>query len=273
MNQLITVNPQLDPKAFESLSESLKPFAAARVGQKQIKDITDFELKSECGRIVTVAYSEMGQFGITADMIEHQKTALFNEIRGNKIFSGFSLQEVKNAVNLGIRGESGPFFGLCAKSFYQFLKHYSERKERTEALNKYLDEIKKPFVTEKPLTQIFKETAQSTLSVFNEYKKDGTLPIVSFPFYDFLWNNLKLINWSESEKVEIKKSGQELYKKELAEKVISRQIKKSDYELIISNLNNATCLNRIKKVGLKRYFDKCINGGFDLETELKKHIL
>ena len=247
---------------FSNIPESLRGYAINRVGKKCIKDLHPNQIKDACSQIINLAFVESGQIKqATQTMLEFNRDSLLGELKGK--FKDLTIEELKEAFKMGIRGEFGDYFGLCAATYYKFIKSYYERPERAEAMRVYLDLESKAFVKEK-LTDEQKDMImkQAALSLFNEYYETKILNFYgSHRIYDYLWQTKKLIKWTEEERKELKETAFNQYESELKKQRDTGQILPSVYRQILENLDgekNRTFINKIKAVGLKRYFDKLI---------------
>ena len=249
---------------FDRLPESLRQYAINRVGKKPIKSMSDFEIKGHCLTIITKTFQEDGKFQVSEEMLRTQSQALSDELSGK--FKDLTIDEVKEAFKQGIRGESGPYFGLCVKTYHQFLKHYYEKKERAEAMRVYLDLVNQE-ASKEPLTkeQKYERMMLGVKTAFNEYKESGKLPFCPAPYYDFLWQELKLINWTPEQKSEIRQEANRLWNEFLKEAKDTRRINTMQYkELLANTINNQTYLNKVKQVGLKKFFEMYKQNGFEI---------
>lgn len=254
----------IEKTAFNKLPESLRPFTEARI-EKPIKNIHDIELKGKCLEIIGVSFAEQGQMGIEPSVMAFQRDCLFTELRSNSRFGTLTLTEVRNAFKMGIRGESGPFFGMCPKTYHQFLKYYYDRPERIEGMKQYLALIEEPKRTEKPLHVKLDETAKSCLNAFEHYKQTKELPFACGGYYNFLWKDKGVIKWDKKERAEIKDEAEKSYVIELKSKKASGKISQNAYEVILSGLDtDPSLVQKMKRIALKRYFDKCIKEGIEL---------
>lgn len=246
---------------LEKLPESLRQYALNRVGKKQVKNMSDYELRGHCLAIITKTFQEDGKFQVTEDMIKHQTQALIDELSGR--FKDLTIDEIKEAFKRGIRGETGVYFGLCAKTYHQFIKHYFESKERSEAMRVYLNLENQTFTKEK-LTDEQKDMImkQAALSLFNEYYETKKLNFYgAHRIYDYLWQEKKLIKWTDEERKELKEQAFNEYESELKKQRDTGQILPSVYRQILENLDgekNRTFINKVKAIGLKKYFDRLI---------------
>ncbi len=208
--------------------------------------------------IITKAHFDDGNKGGTdASVLTFQSQALIAELTGN--LGTLTLAEIESAFKMGIRGEFGEYFGLCAKTYHKFLKGYMTHPEKIRANTEYLEYVSRVFkTTDKPLVDKMKESKASCLSAFAEYKKTGNLPFAPWGYYNILRDELKVIEWTKEEKAEIRKEAEKQYTQKLKEDKANRLINKIDYENIIANLDesNRSFINVCKRVALKKYFDK-----------------
>lgn len=242
---------------FDKLPESLRQYAINRVGKKAIKDLTPNEVKRHCNEIIAKAFADDGKFQVTSEMLSFQSLALFEELKGK--FKDLTIDEVKEAFRLGIRGETGAYFGLCAKTYHQFIKHYFERKERSEAMRVYLDQFGTG-ITDKKLTDDEKreQMIKGIRLAYEAYCRCGELPFYPAPYYDFIKNELKLTNWTKEQRDEIEREAREQYTNKLANDRKNRIINAEKFQQIINNLNtDQTFFNHLKKVALKKFFEVC----------------
>lgn len=258
--ELITTNN------LNQLPEGLRPYAFARVGQQAIKRLSEAEVKQLCGRVIATAYAESGQTGVSSEMLAFQIKTLIDELKGE--FLTLTSVEVENAFKMGVRSELGQYFGLCAKTYHQFLKNYYHLPQRIESMKLFLQitnrvELVKAAPTEEEKAEIIKNAA---VNAFIEYKETKRMPFVCAPIYDFL-KDKGLINWTESEKNEIQKEVKEKYIDEMKQRRVSGHLSGTQYQNIVNNLGggkNQALINRIKNHALKLYFNRLI--------ELKKNL-
>ena len=249
---------------FSRIPESLRGYATARIGKKPIKDLTPNEVKKHCNEIIGKAFADDGKFQVTSEMLSFQSLALFEELTGK--FKDLTIDELKEAIRLGMRGETGAWFGLCAKTYHQFIKHYFERKERSEAMRVYLD-LFGTGITDRKLSESEKrdEMIKGIRLAYEAYCKCGELPFYPAPYYDFIRNDLKLTNWSKEQRDEIESEAKQEYIKRLTEDKKNRLIDTLKYKQIIENLTtNQTYFNYLKRVALKKFFEVCKLTNYDL---------
>lgn len=250
---------------FDKLPESLRQYAINRVGKKTIKNSSPFEVTRTCSEIIAKSFADSGQLNVTSEMLKFQTQSLVDELSGK--YKDLTLDEVREAFKKGIRGETGPYFGLCAKTYHQFIKHYFESKERSEAMRVYLDLNRQEIVKDKPTPEQQNEILKKGIKLAYEvYVKSGELPFYSAPYYDYLKKN-NLVNWSKEQIEEMKIEAETEYRGRLIEDRDNRVINTLQYKAIIENLNtNQTFKNVCKKIGLKYWFEACklTNFNFDM---------
>lgn len=273
MSNLTTQTPNnltvIEQKIFNDLPVSLKSYAAARIGQQPISEMNDNLLRRNCNEIITIAFSEGGQFETTPEMLEFQRTALFNEIRGNARFGMLTIEEVRNAFKMGIRGEFGPYYGICAKTYNQFLKSYFDKKERAESMRVFLAECNKPFTTEKPIAATINESINSVIKAFEEYKETKQMPFSASSHYVFLRKFTTLVNWSNDERNQLAEEAKVLYVAELKAAVLKRHLTTENYNIIVKNLDtNPTYVKRIMAHALKKVYEILIKNNANLNELL-----
>lgn len=269
--ELITTN------YIDSLPPALKPFAAARIGQKAIKDLSPIEVSKSCAEIINRSFVEAGHIKAEKEMLEFNRDVLFNELKGK--FASLTINEVKEAFRIGIRGESGAWFGLCAKTYHQFLKYYFEKPERSESMKAYLTIADKANDLTKQVTESDKEKImrEASLKEFDEYCKEKELSRSAPYVYDFIakvhgykaylsGDEIRVLFNDRETRESIKKLAKAQYKNELNKKILKGEVRKKDAENALFDLvTNRTYLNVAKTIELKMYFDKLIESKKKLE--------
>lgn len=260
-----------EKEAFSKLPDGLKSFAEARI-EPPVKNINDLKLKKECLDIITISYSEQGQFNIESQILTHQTKALYDELRSHSKFRELTLTEVKNAFRVGIRGESGPFFGMCAKTYHQFLKHYYEKPERTNAMNEYLKLISITNKEELSPEEKSKRNKESCLWFFNEYKTNKTLPAGHYSLYNTLWD-LGLLRLPLEQKTAIKTKITKEYTKAMESAKKRGRVSIKQLKDILENLeSNPTLKGMLRKEAIIQYFDELLKNNKSLEDEFNRLI-
>lgn len=258
----------IEKQAFQKLPLNLQEFAGARL-EPPVSEINDLNLKDKCLKLIQVSYTEQAQFNTEPEILAHQRNALFDELRTNSKFKELTLSEVKRAFKTGIRGESGPFFGMCAKTYHQFLKHYYEKPERVESMKQYLELMNQENKVELTAEEKLKKNKEACVWCFEEYKKTKQIPNGHYKFYQTLLD-LGLIKWTKEEKKAISTPIKTQYEKELETSKKRGHISTSQLaELLITLDSNPTLISRVRKVALAKYFDNLIKEGIELKTIIK----
>lgn len=176
------VSHKIDPEAFNQLPANYQYFVNLRA-ETPISGLDPLTVKKFCLDLITISMVEVSPNGQSDRLIlESQTNALINELAR---FGYLTPSEVKECFRIGIRGESGPYFGMCAKTYHQFIKHWVEKKERGLAWEAYLDKLKTWRRAEKPT--LGKEFfGQACEKAYQHYLKKGELPTSPFKYYDFL---------------------------------------------------------------------------------------
>jgi hypothetical protein len=153
-------------------------YVKLRAGYPSVKDLHENEVKSACAEILAIADFDMSSFREKpsqqdtqkqAQVLKFQTEAFFKEIRGK--FRQFTIPELKEAFRRGVRGEAGQYFGLCPKTYHQFMEWYFELEERVTAWNKYLNSGEQD-QEQKPIKFSPAQWREFALAAFNNYKLD-----------------------------------------------------------------------------------------------------
>jgi hypothetical protein len=258
MNQLVT-REQID-----LLPVSQQSFVRLRLANKAVKDISQSTLKISCAEILTKASFDMGSpMADDEQVLEFQTLALVNELKGK--YGTLTLPEVAEAFTRGIRGETGPYFGMCPKTYHQFLKWFYELPERGKAWIDYLALLEKGETADKPKVFTREYLVHAAKTAFEDYKTSGKLPMVPFAIYDTI-KDLKGVKSLMSIKdwPNIQSEAQQSYTEERTRGLRKDKVAQVISELIFSQENRGYEFH-LKKIGLKYYFDELIREGKGLE--------
>lgn len=268
----------IEKHTFEAMPLGLRQYAERRIGQKQIKDIEPSVLKVEVQNIISKAFADQGQLKVESDILAYQRENLLSELKRGQ-FGTLTLPEVQNAFICGIRGESGPFFGMCPKTYHQFLKYEFERPQRTESVKEYLKLSDK--VSEKPKVSqedSDKMLVSKAIEYFEGYKRSGELEYYAHYCNDALKRKLGLKQFvtDKADQDRIKLEAERVYT-ERVEKSISENKFKGRFdeaqklgEMLAHGLqDNQSYKNLVKQLSLKFYFDKLIKSGLSIKELVK----
>ncbi len=248
---------QPENEAFNKLPDNFKPYVQLKAGHQTIGRLIEKghvnDIKRLCLDIITVSSFEQSPNGqADSKILTAQAESLFNELKGK--YRTLTPLELKECFRLGIRGESGPYFGLCAKTYAQFLKWWFDKEDRQKAWTKYIDLVNGFTRAEKPSLspEWFYEACEKA---FVKYKETGDLPVSPFGYYDFIKQYLQVETLIDREKWPvIKNEAEQEYNKKIKGLAIANEWGK-DPEV---NLVYGNC---IKNVAVKYFFDKLILEG------------
>lgn len=243
----------------------MNPFNAKRIGFKSVKDLSESTIMHELSDIIKRSHFESTTNigAMDEKMLFAQSQALRAELKGR--FEALTLLEVKEAFRLGIRGESGPYFGLCAKTYHQFLKWYFDLPERGKAWTEYLDYCQAMQISDKPVYYTEDFFKKAAVSAFEDYKLSGKMPYTAAAMYNVIKEQLgveTLIlqdDWNA-----IRSEGIRNYESQIKEENRNRGNFKRVYNLDLS-MDNSSVKSAVMKVALRYYFDRLIENKQTLE--------
>lgn len=266
MTQLVK-RTEPEQKAFESLT-SLQQYYVALKSEKPISELSDQVVKQSCIDIITrgmMFISPNGQPEFKT--IQFQTQELYEQVSGP--YKSLTLSEVKECFRRGLAGDYGQYFGMCGKSYVQFLKAWFDNGERNKAFQQYLDNINgwrradKPVIIDKAFFHKACEDA------YKDYKVKGVMPTVPFSLYDIVkeYTGLKSLI-AQGTGNQIRDEG----RKDYTEKIRSSSLKKMAKDWKLDSRPtlkdgspnpdyNQVYANSIKSVALKYYFDSLIKQG------------
>lgn len=156
-------------------------FVALKKGYGPVKSYSPQNLELAMKDVLTVSSFDAGQsMADNATVLYAQTQALCKELKGK--YGEFTLPEVQEAFRRGIRGEFGPWFGFCGKTYHQFLKGFWDLPGRGQAWLDHLNsEEWKKYESEKPLLFTPEQWDNICKSTFEKYKASkGTDETVFF---------------------------------------------------------------------------------------------
>lgn len=168
-------------KIVDNLPELVK----LRVGHPDCSKISDNQLKAECVKIIARSFiygSPNGQ--PSPQILEHQSSELLGILR--KGFKTLTIPEVQQAFKNGLDGLYGPYYGMCGKTYTQFLKGYIDNPERGKAWGEYMDKLEKPKTMEVPEHIKVQTTKENIIKRFKTYKETGDIGFCAFAAHDTL---------------------------------------------------------------------------------------
>lgn len=257
--ELIKTEPE--KQAFASLND-IQQYYVRLKSEPAIQHIkSENEIKRACLEIITRAMMDQSPNGQPdSKILQFQTQVLFNELSGK--YKSLTLSEIREAFRIGIRGETGPYFGLCAKTYHQFIKHWFEREERGKAWELYISKVNGWKLAEKPALskQFFFDACERA---FTKYRERKEMPEVPFCLYDFIkeyTGEETLIDRLDYPK--IKAEALKLYTDKIKHSALKEMAK--GWKLIADETNqdfNRVYANSIKHIATKYYFQSLIEQG------------
>lgn len=170
---------------LEALPVEYRELVSLRIGKQDCKSMHEIMLKKECLNIITRSFTYSTPNGQTdSKILEHQTSELFEAIRRG--FGSLTIDEVRVAFKRGLDGLYGPYYGMCGKTYNQFLKGFASNPERSKAWMEYLNEVEKPKTLEVPQHIKIEKNREALVKVYQEYKKTGKLPQYPLIIFDCL---------------------------------------------------------------------------------------
>lgn len=246
----------------ELQTNKLHELVQLRVGHRSVANYSEGELKRECSTIIGRAFTYSTPNGQPSpDVLQHQSNELFNALKGR--YSTLTIPEVQKCFKYGLDGVYGAYFGLCGKTYSQFLKGYFDNPERGREWLKYLDDINKPLVAEIPEHIKKAMSIESIQKRFLEFKKSGNLGFCAWATYDLI-KTLKgvksLITLSQFAEIKEKTIGEwtEKYTSEMdkAKRKGNNTVAESIANILAVGVDkDETVLKRQKEIALRMFFD------------------
>lgn len=196
---------------------------------------------------------------------------LKKDILENPEFSNLTIPEVGYAIQQGVQGRYGEWYGLNNVSLRKFLFAYCRSEERYKALQKTNKMLTmKTEKSEREKQQFLKEAA---LMKFAQYKKTGTMNDFGNTTYDLL-DQLGIINLSKERKMEFMEKARKIVTARQTIKRSSRyreeRISAQDIlRAIENNSRHGMVVAEAKRLSLKDYFDSLIEFDEELSEKLK----
>lgn len=220
-------------------------------------------------RSVIYAAMFLKGFDLSAKDIAAMSQILEKDIRNSKL-QNLTLEEVRYAVENGIKGEYGDYYGLNNVTLLNFLKAYSTSETRAKALQaQNLKQIpQKTTITEHEKTQ---EMINRIIEKFNKYKETNRLMDYGNPSYNFL-AKAGIINYTEEKRKEFKILARKMVTaRETLE--LTNPLKRKDALQMLEDIKNDTEHKKIiaeaKRLALKDFFNNLIEMGEHIENVLK----
>ncbi len=220
-----------------------------------------------------------------------------DEAKLSHLFDGIALEIKKNvpnirlseipiAINKGVLGDYGDYFGLSVVSVIKFLKAHHASEKRAEIAKQV--KAKEP---ERQIPTLEEQKAQAKIDLiagFEKYKNTGQIPVTAVYLYRFAVKDFDLIHFTNDVKFELyydamhkilqeKQSDTNLNERHENRRIVdflkraieetpdkiecarktAKAVKENDLQYLLRNES--------ERIALKRYFDNLI----EMETEIK----
>lgn len=200
--------------------------------------------------IIGGVYAQAGQ-AILPNELASMAKAVFRDIQSR--FSALTIEEIRIALDNGIRGDYGAFYGLNVITFNNWLKAYKQSDERYKAIKNI--EMKKNALPPPGAAYNEQKMQEMCLRYFEDYKKVGDPGIACVTVYQHL-QKIGVINQSKEYKISVLSS-------------LRGTVKKSNNLAV----PNEIIENRLKceamKICLKRFFQELIDNKTELKDKFK----
>lgn len=249
----------VNTKEYKQLSNIEQQIALSFYDIK-IKDVVYLDLKVYLLKLIFATHLNVG-YKAEEEIINLSIDDLCNDLKSYN--AGVTLKQIEIAFRLGIKNEYSEWFGLCNKTYFQWINGFvfSERKRMALLTLKNASMQQEKEVTEAEANEIIKN---GVIEQFENYKAKGIF-LGSDVSYNYLERQGLLILTAER-------------KKEIFEQIKldvlnenKRNIGITDTKrVIMANIENMLANNeflkaKAKKYALKEYFDNLI----EMETDLK----
>lgn len=247
---------------------------------KEFKDKN--EVSAQIDALVNFTFAYKGHSPATEREYEFTTNALKEDIFLN--FNNYTIEDVKLAFKLGVRGELGEYYGLNPKTFYDWLKSYKS-KYITPVTNNVIALIPKKEVPPPPKKDIDANNKIIICNVLQDFIKTKQYTFNDFGnvMYEFLFR-LGIINFSKDEKNEILSESRVQLKLELTER--NEQLNKlgktyhkidlkkafDEIELESNKDYETQVIMLAKKNALKKFIQACAEKSVDLENLINKKL-
>lgn len=233
------------------LPVNYQPFIVAKFGT-QIKSMLDRDLYFACFDMIGLALASNGnKDGSDKSVQEFLSKELAKDLRQPK-FHLMSIDEIKMALNLGVRLEYGQFFGINITTIHFWIKSFISDKNRELAISEYNRKLSELHTSDKPVVFTKEYLIKVANSALEDYKRDGSMPIIPHAIYDTIKEvkGLDTLILKEDWNF-IKAEAKESYERKMNPKK-----KKSVAEMLDYGI---TYEFEVKRVALKYYFERSKN--------------
>ena len=163
---------------------------------------------------------------------------------------------------MGLDNDFGAYFGMCGKTYNQFLKCFFELPQRGRQWLDYLDSLDIQ-TADKPKMISIESKKEGLIKYFEEYKKTGKFGYFPHVYYDLIKKEKgvnSLITLDQYKEIKQKTESEWIAKYTLEKEKAERRGRFNDAEAIGDLLANGiekdkTLQNRQKEMALRLFFD------------------
>jgi len=233
---------------ISELPVNYQPFVRAKFGT-QIKSMSDRDLYFDCFDMIGLTLASNGnKDGGDKAVQEFLSKELAKDLKQPK-YNILSIDEVKMALNLGVRLEYGNFFGINITTIHFWLKSFISDLNRDLAIKEYNRKLDLINTTDKPIVFTKEYLIKVAETAIEDYRRDKTMPIIPAAIYETIKEVKGLDTLILKEDWDnIKAEAKESY-----EKKMNPKRKKSIAEMLDYG---KTYEFEVKRVALKYYFER-----------------
>lgn len=264
-------NIKLSDIKSAKINTTNKEILISSFGEKKIRDL-DGNFAGE--RLKATINLTIFESGFKVDNISDLIIMVIKDIFTD--FGNLTVSEIGIALRKGVRGELGEFMGLSVRTFYIWIKTYSEsiRLEAMKSLNAITIEEPK---NEEKIKQTRKNWLISFIKDFESYKitkRSENFDINNY-FYEYCITN-NIASLTREEKLEIKEKAKRSIIVEHNPITAKNSREMKDFKQIVRDvLDNSDSvktkvINESKRIAITYIYDKLIDAGVELKDLIKQ---
>jgi len=202
---------------------------------------------------VQKAFKDKGQ-QIAPDQADHLVSSLASAIL--KVCPYIRIAEVPIAIENGVLGEYGEYFGLNVVTFVSFVKSYFNSQNRAEMVKNWQKEASKETVANPPSEEeMVRRNKELLIKAFDRYKRLGYYEDYGNYVYQVAAKKFKLFSLSEDRKKEYLEQGKKRaiahYKNEMTKRPFDRNVFAKNIEEAAGMVKGSEGLNKVYKEALQ----------------------
>ena len=197
----------------------------------------------------------------------------------NENFKNLTHLELKTACKNGVIGNYGQWFGMCLKTFNEWIKAYLNAEVRKQAIKDWNLAVEKSQFSDKPIVNLDLFNKESCLRAFENYKNTGNMPMAAFAYYDTIndligvdYNGKKSLITDKAARKHLVSISEEEYQKMALNSKKRAEINgnfgagETIMDALLTDVRALKSFERITKFNfLKYYFDYLIKNNIQLD--------